>query len=224
MPVVVVPLPILEPDLGRDLPAPRSDDFTFLFMFDFHSTVARKNPLGLIEAYAKAFGSSDGARLVVKTFNGDHRADDLESVRAAAACPDVEVVDRYVSLEERDRMLADCDCYVSLHRSEGFGLTLGEAALGRPVVTTGFSGSLDLVPPGAGYLVRWSRAPVGPGGGVPAGGELVGAGHGSRRRVDARGLRGPRGGPPARRAWAGVRPRALLAGGRGQGRPRAPRS
>ena len=168
VPVVVVPLPIMarEPPPGD---APATDErFTFLFLFDFHSMVKRKNPLGLIDAYRRAFGPGDGARLVVKSFNGEHRPDDLAQVQqAAAGRDDVEVIDRYVSPEERDRMLASCDCYVSLHRAEGFGLTLGEAmALGRPAIATGFSGNLDFMPPGTGYLAAWSEARVGAGAGA----------------------------------------------------------
>ena len=161
VPVVVVPLPVTAPPVEG--PPPGDRVFTFLFMFDFHSTMARKNPLGLIEAYRAAFSGDEGTRLVVKTFNGDHRPDDLGAVTTAAAGrPDVEIVDRYVSSEEKARMLAGCGCYVSLHRSEGFGLTLAEAmSLGRPVVATGFSGNLDFMPPGAGYLTRWEPARVG---------------------------------------------------------------
>lgn len=165
VPVVAVPLPIVVPDTGSEPPAAAADAFTFLFLFDFHSMVRRKNPLGLIDAFRRAFEPGDGARLVLKTFNGEHRPKDLAAVReAAGGRQDVEVVDRYVSLEEKNRMLASCDCYVSLHRSEGWGLGIGEAmALGRPVIATGFSGNLDFMPPGTGYLVRWDPANVGPG-------------------------------------------------------------
>lgn len=162
VPVVVVPLPVVAPAVES---APREGEFTFLFLFDFHSTMARKNPLGLIDAYGTAFSPGEGTRLVVKTFNGDQWPDDLAALTSAAAGrPDIEIVDRYVSSEEKGRMLAGCGCYVSLHRSEGFGLTLAEAmALGRPVVATGFSGNLDFMPPGAGYLTRWELVRVGDG-------------------------------------------------------------
>ena len=56
---------------------------------------------------------------------------------------------------------------MSLHRAEGFGQTLGEAmALGRPALATGFSGNVDFMPPGTGYLAAWSHARVGAGAGA----------------------------------------------------------
>ena len=37
-----------------------------------------------------------------------------------------------------------CDCYVSLHRAEGFGRGIAEALLlGKQVITTGYSGNMD---------------------------------------------------------------------------------
>jgi glycosyltransferase involved in cell wall biosynthesis len=165
VPVVVAPLPILQPDLDAASSARSGSDFTFLFLFDFHSMVRRKNPVGLIEAFRRAFERGEGARLLIKTFNGDQRPGDLAAVaEAAGPRSDVEVLDRFVSAEEKDRLLASCDCYVSLHRSEGFGLTVGEAmVLGRPAIATGFGGNLDFMPPDTGWLVRWQPAPVGEG-------------------------------------------------------------
>ena len=53
------------------------------------------------------------------------------------------------------------DCYVSLHRSEGFGLTMGEAmALGKPVIATAYSGNLDFMSEDTAYLVGWSEGTV----------------------------------------------------------------
>ena len=85
-PVLVMPVPIRvpsPPSLPREqLGLP--DGFLFFFMFDFFSSIERKNPLGLIEAYRRAFGPDDGAALVLKSVNGETRLEELELLRAAA--------------------------------------------------------------------------------------------------------------------------------------------
>jgi glycosyltransferase involved in cell wall biosynthesis/SAM-dependent methyltransferase len=157
-PVVVMPVPIRLPSPAslprEELGLP--DGFLFFFMFDFFSSIERKNPLGLIEAYRRAFGVDDGAALVLKSVNGEARLEELELLRAAAAGrSDIVIIDRYISAEERGGMMLACDCYASLHRSEGFGLTMAEAmALGKPVVATGWSGNLEFMSDDNSYLVR----------------------------------------------------------------------
>jgi glycosyltransferase involved in cell wall biosynthesis len=124
-------------------------------MFDYFSVVDRKNPVGLIEAFRKAFAPSEGPTLVIKSINGDGRMLDRERVRfAAAGRPDIVLIERYMSPRERDALLDAADCYVSLHRSEGFGLTLAESmALGKPVIATGYSGNVDFMTEKNSYLV-----------------------------------------------------------------------
>jgi glycosyltransferase involved in cell wall biosynthesis/SAM-dependent methyltransferase len=164
-PVIRVPLPIVAPDAaGTQVSFPLPDGFTFLFLFDFYSTLQRKNPLGLVDAFTRAFAPGEGPHLLLKSFNGDYKPDRLARLReAAAARPDVHIVDRFVPEAERAALMAACDCYVSLHRSEGFGLTLGEAmALGKPVIGTGFSSTLDFMTPQNSYLVRHEMTHVGP--------------------------------------------------------------
>ena len=164
-PVVRMPLPIMPPqhtdaELSIDLP----DGFTFLFLFDFYSTLARKNPIGLVEAFSRAFEPGEGPQLVIKSFNGDYKPEALERLRAAAAGRhDVHVIDRYVTEAERALLMERCDCYVSLHRSEGFGLTLGEAmALGKPVIGTRYGGNVDFMTAANSYLVDYEMTAVGP--------------------------------------------------------------
>ncbi len=164
VPVARVPLPVLEPPTPGpppDLGLP--DRFTFLFLFDFYSTLQRKNPLGLVAAFRRAFRPGEGPQLVLKSFNGDLKPERLAQVREAAAShPDVHVVDRYVTAAERDALVGGCDCFVSLHRAEGFGLGLAEAmALGRPVIATGFSGNVDFMTPENSWVVRSTMTEVG---------------------------------------------------------------
>ena len=72
--------------------------------------------------------------------------------------------ERYVSRQERDAITAACDCYVSLHRSEGFGFTVAEAmAFGRPAISTGYSGTMDFTTAANSYLVDYSLVPIGEG-------------------------------------------------------------
>ena len=174
-PVVRVPLPIVDPPAE---PAPLSlelpDAFKFLFTFDFFSTVQRKNPVGLVDAFKLAFAEGEGPQLILKSFNGDFKPERLAEIRDHAdGRTDIHIVDVFLPEAERSALMAACDCYVSLHRSEGFGLTLGEAmAMGKPVVATGYSGNLDFMTPENSYLVSHGLTEVGPDGeNYPAAGQ-----------------------------------------------------
>ena len=136
--------------------------FVFLFVFECLSA-ARKNPLGLVEAFASGFAPGDGAQLVLKTWNCERNpgaADELR--RAAAAHRHVHLIDRPLPEGEKNGLIAASDCYVSLHRSEGLGLTIAEAMFfGLPVIATGWSGSLELTDERNSYLVDYRLRPVG---------------------------------------------------------------
>ncbi len=139
-----------------------------LFSFDFLSTVERKNPLGLLEAFSAAFAPDEGPLLVIKSINADKRPAQAERLRLAAATrPDVVLLEEHVSPEARDALVAHCSAYVSLHRSEGLGLTMAEAmAWGKPVVATRYSGNLQFMTDQNSFLVGWRPATV-PSGAAP---------------------------------------------------------
>jgi glycosyltransferase involved in cell wall biosynthesis len=170
VPVEVMPLAIDIPDPPD--PRPAGSPFTFLYVFDLMSSVERKNPLGLIDAFRRAFEPGEGPRLLLKTSNGDNEPQQLERVKVAALDrQDIEVLDDFLSAADRDALIAGCDCYVSLHRAEGFGLTIAEAmAAARPTIATAFSGNLDFMTEDCAHLVRWTPAEVEEGSAIyPAG-------------------------------------------------------
>lgn len=167
-PVHHIPMPV---SLGSE-PAPDRDrlglpdGFLFLFIFDFASVPRRKNPLGLVAAFERAFPEPQAdAVLVLKSINGDRRPQDrLELEEAIAGRDDIVLLDRRLDRREHETLIASCDCYVSLHRSEGLGLTIGEAMLlGKPVIATGYGGSNDLVTAATAFPVRYEIVPVGTG-------------------------------------------------------------
>jgi glycosyltransferase involved in cell wall biosynthesis len=167
VPVVVVPLPVTRPAVAPGAPLPPgipADRFAFVFAFDFFSVFERKNPLAVVEAFKRAFEPGEGPVLVLKTHNSDARPEPRERLRHAIGDrPDIVWVDRGFSEDEMAALFARADAYVSLHRSEGFGLTLAEAmALGKPVIATDYSGNTDFMTRQNSWLVDYELVPVGP--------------------------------------------------------------
>lgn len=122
------------------------DHFVFLFAFDLHSQLHRKNPIGLIRAFQTAFRTDDRATLVIKTSGGDIHAADLALLQNAARGENIVLLDQMLPRAQAYGLIAMADCFVSLHRSEGFGLGLAEAMLlAKPVIATGYSGNLDFM-------------------------------------------------------------------------------
>ncbi len=158
---IPVEMPPIVPRSRGDLGLPGG--FLFLFSFDYRSVFERKNPLGTIEAFARAFDPGEGASLVIKCINEDADPENHRRLLdAAAEHPDVHVVDRYFTPQDKNTLTALCDCYVSLHRSEGFGLTMAEAMYcGKPVIATGYSGNLDFMTDENSILVDHTLVPIG---------------------------------------------------------------
>jgi Glycosyl transferases group 1 len=165
VPVVALPPPV-EPPVEPPEPVRLGvqQGFLFLFVFDYLSTVQRKNPVGLIEAFKLAFAAGEGPQLLIKTINAPLRPLAEEEVLwAAHGRPDIHVIDRSLTRDELNGLMAACDCYASLHRAEGFGLTMAEAmAIGKPVIATGYSGNVDFMTGENSYLVDYTIGRVGP--------------------------------------------------------------
>jgi glycosyltransferase involved in cell wall biosynthesis len=122
--------------------------YLFLYVFDFNSSVARKNPMAAVNAFKKAFPQTDrSVGLVLKTMNTNSANPEWQAFLKECKA------DRriYVLTETMDRpdvlgLIDSCDAYVSLHRAEGFGRTIAEAViLDKPVIATNYSGNCDFM-------------------------------------------------------------------------------
>ena len=168
-PVYKIPLPL---PFRTETVTPRrahfglpDDRFVFLFSFDAFSSIERKNPAGLIEAYTQAFGPNDDALLYIKSINASHNPWPTEALwYSVRNRPDIRLVDQYLPASEVAELTASCDCYISLHRAEGLGLTMAQAmGMGKPVIATGYSGNLEFMTPENSYLVDYTLTEIGPG-------------------------------------------------------------
>ncbi len=135
-------------------------EFLFLFMFDMCSVFERKNPLAIIEAFTRAFPEG-GPRLVIKVNRGSFNPEALESLRSGLAAINGILLDGTYTRNEAYALMACADCYVSLHRSEGFGLTMAEAMLmEKPVIATAYSGNMDFMDASTACLIPYSMVPL----------------------------------------------------------------
>jgi glycosyltransferase involved in cell wall biosynthesis len=136
--------------------------------FDYASRIARKNPLGLIEAFIKAFpkpfspGNDLGPWLVVKAFNPGATPPDAAAVRdAVAGRPDIVLFEEHLSPEDQRAYLSSLDVVASLHRSEGYGLIMLEAmAQGIPTMATEYSGNLAFMSHRNSWLIPAQRITI----------------------------------------------------------------
>jgi glycosyltransferase involved in cell wall biosynthesis len=167
VPVVRVP-PVVEVTLGKSIPRSffqlPERRFLFLCVCDTMSVLERKNPLGAVRAFKRAFSADDTrAALVLKFNNTGFTSPELERVREEIeGRENIYTIERVLSREEMTGLLAASDCVVSLHRSEGFGLVPAEAMrLGKPVVLTNWSGNTDYMTPDNSIAVDYELVSLG---------------------------------------------------------------
>ena len=163
IPVRVVPHPVAirVPIENRRFRAGR-ETFKVITIFNMASSFERKNVLGAIAAFKLAFGDNPWSQLFVKCTNADAYADGAKLLREA--CRGSANVTLHVGLMTATEMadLYDrADVLISLHRSEGFGLTVAEAMLaGLAVVATNWSGNVDFLSEETGVPISYDLVPA----------------------------------------------------------------
>jgi hypothetical protein len=161
MPLALPPESQIHYDLNRSDFGLPSDVFIFLFTFDFASIFERKNPLGLVKAFKTAFGDRDDTVLVLKVAHSESYPSELNRLKAACSTSNVRIFDRLLTRPEMNTLLSVSDCFVSLHRSEGFGIPIAEAMLlEKPVIVTAYSANMDFTTPANSFLVKYKLTEI----------------------------------------------------------------
>ena len=141
----------------------RQDSVVFLTMADLLSISERKNPLGAVEAFARAFKNDDLAvELVIKLSNVDADPKAFKRMRELAdQSPNIHLIKGYLDRKDLSSLFDTADCFISLHRSEGFGLGMAEAMVrGKVVIGTGWSGNVDFMNSSNSLLVSYRLIPL----------------------------------------------------------------
>jgi GT2 family glycosyltransferase/glycosyltransferase involved in cell wall biosynthesis len=131
-----------------------TDVFVFCYIFDISSQIERKNPECLIRAFKNEFGDRRDVLLYLKCSNSAHSPALTRRITGLAKASNIRLVDKLFSAEEIVSLHKVIDCFVSPHRSEGFGLNMAEAMyFGKPVIATGYSANTDFMSEDDSYLI-----------------------------------------------------------------------
>lgn len=168
IPTILISYPILA-DCAVDIKAnllPEHQNFSgfiFLVMANMYSDIERKNVLGSLEAFSQAFTQNEDVTLVVKLSNAEVDTEYFTKIKQYSDKDSrIIIFDRFIDRIEVDALYRSVDAYISLHRAEGFGLTIGEAMHhGISVITTAYSGNMDFCNTFNSYLVDYDLVEVG---------------------------------------------------------------
>ena len=152
IPVKVINHPVQEREISQRLLKRSLDSnkepFTFLTIANAFSDLKRKNCIAVIKAFKKAFKPNDLAvKLIVKLTNTESDLKEFNKIESLIKDSlNIQLINHHLTPNKIIELYKESDTYVSLRRSEGFGLTISDAySLGIPVIATGYSGNLDII-------------------------------------------------------------------------------
>ena len=150
------PIHFLENNISRkELKLPENK-FIFLNVFNALSSYERKNPFAIIKAFNLAFGKeNDQVILIIKALHLNiHKDKKAQLIHQISENNNIILIEAEFEKNYQSALFKNCDAYISLHRSEGFGLTMAEAMYyGKPTIATGYSGNLDFMNVSNSFLV-----------------------------------------------------------------------
>lgn len=168
VPVLIMPMAVTLGDISaktrQDFNLP-NDTTLFCFSFDLNSSMHRKNPQACVDAFLQAFPERQNHKvgLVIKAHKPKKRNKHWEKLKALAETdPRLHIIEETLSRPDLLALYQSCDCFLSLHRAEGFGRGIAEALLlDLHVITTAYSGNLAFCDAQTVDLVDYHLIPVG---------------------------------------------------------------
>lgn len=140
------------------------ESFLFMAMYDVNSYHQRKNPQAVIEAFKTTFERDDmSVGLVLKVNVTDPNSIEMKQLQALnQGSRNIYLIKDVLTRNDVNALLSVCDSFISLHRSEGFGLGLAEAMfLGKPVIGTDWSANTDFMSEKNSCPVRYNLVKLG---------------------------------------------------------------
>jgi glycosyltransferase involved in cell wall biosynthesis len=166
----VIPMPLacevlLNSFAGRRYFGIPESAYVFLFFFDVRSYATRKNPRAVVEAFRRliALRPDQNSSLVVKVNGAQLNPTEFQSLKESTGdlTDRIVLIDRTMDDNEVKNLVRCCDCFVSMHRSEGYGRGISEAmCLGKPVIATGYSGNMDFMTGETAFPIGFDLVPV----------------------------------------------------------------
>ena len=131
-------------------------------MADGLSSFERKNIVGALEAYIRAFPVETETKLIVKCRNLEANSSFLKIVdKIIFGRDDIELVTEVLDAEALESLFATSDVLISLHRAEGFGLTIAEIMqAGNIAICTAWSGNMEFVSKDSACLIDYDLIKV----------------------------------------------------------------
>lgn len=165
IPVITVPHPVSEKPVAPGMRAQfgiPDDAFLVSTIFSAGSSVNRKNPEAVLKAFSQFAAGHPKAFLLMKASGNPARDERLAALIATASqIGQVRIVTENLPSSAINGIIRQSNAYISLHRSEGFGLTVAEAILGgTPVVSTNWSGTVDFCDPQNTWSANCTLVPV----------------------------------------------------------------
>lgn len=165
----VIPHPVLEHDENNfclDTKYNFKNKFNVTGIFDLNSYIDRKNPFGILKTYQKACKDKnfqENSQLILKisgTFNKKRAISKILS-EAKKSKISLTIIDEILSNSEMESLRNSTDVFISLHRSEGFGLNIIENMnAGNIVIATNYSGNIDYMNETNSLLVDYKLTPI----------------------------------------------------------------